>query len=130
MIHHQPPRLTPQQEHEAHNYRMQDLSGYIGRCLDQCDRDAAKREARHLLRQTIAKSWEEGDARVAKAAAFVDALIDTVAREWSRVLTDCRDAYVMLLMQDRLLRYVSMFGGPKVRRIRDQVRREMLAKSN
>jgi len=130
MIHHQPPRLTLQQAQEARRYRMGDLGTFLVSCVPPETAEAARREARHLLRDTIGKAWEAGDARLAKAAAFGDALYDMVARDWHKVTVDARDALVACLMAQRLGRYLTLYGGRKIRAMQRDIRREMLASSN
>ena len=96
----------------------------MGRYLSRDVQESARQQTRKMLRETIGKDWSEGFHRVARAGAFGSALIDEIARTWPSVTVDARDVYVMLLMQDRIVRYMRLYGGAWTRATHDRIARD------
>lgn len=116
MIHHAPPRLTAAQAMYCRQCRVVDTSARLGLYFTPQDREWARTFARRMLRETIGKDWREGEARLGVAAAFGSALIRQMVNEWHTLLTDARDVYCYSLMQDRITRYLRLYGGEPMRR--------------
>ena len=115
MIHHIPPRLTAAQAMHARQCLAIHASARIGMYLTPSDREWGRRFARRMLRETLGKDWRTGNDKLEHAATFGSALIRQVIQEWDTLTTDARDVYVYLLMNDRISRYLLIYGGPKRR---------------
>lgn len=115
MIHHTPPRLTPAQAMHARQCLAIHASARIGAYLTPEDREWGRRFARRMLRETLGKDWRDGDDKLEHAATFGSALIRQAINEWDTLTTDCRDVYCFLLMNDRIARYLTLFGGSERR---------------
>lgn len=132
MIHHAPPRLTPQQAFYCRQCRVVETSTRLSLYFTPQDREWARSFARKMLRETIGKDWRTGEARLGVAAAFGSALIRQMAQEWHTLLTDARDVYCYSLMQDRITRYLRLYGGEQMRRTyeREAMKSQALAARN
>lgn len=132
MIHHAPPRLTAAQALYCRQCRIVDTSSRLGLYFTPQDREWARKFARRMLRETIGKDWRTGEARLGIAAAFGSALIRQMVNEWGTLLTDARDVYCYALMQDRITRYLRLYGGEQMRRTyeREAMKSQALAARN
>lgn len=132
MIHHAPPRLTAAQALYCRQCRVVETSARLGLYFTPQDREWARQFARRMLRETIGKDWREGEARLGVAASFGSALIRQMVNEWDTLLTDARDVYCYSLMQDRITRYLRLYGGEQMRRTyeREAMKSQALAARN